>query len=295
MEPLRVSERNHRPRPIHRRAPERLRNAHLAGPSDRRGSGLPRPPVAECRAMTSTPHRSIRRPRVAPGAACSPLVAALRPGSPTPTTGSGRPGTRRTGRRPGRARDPGADHGRRRRLRRVDGEPGADDRADGAARARTPTTRTPPATRRSRARSARSAASTLNDARPARRRSTARSWARSSGRASRATTPSRSIAGTETLLKALLLMPQGDSLRDLYVEMLTSQIAGLYDDKTKTHVRDLRHGRDRPARGDHLRPRVHARAPGPGVRPRASSTAMRPTRATGRSRARRSSRATRRC
>ncbi len=28
-------------------------------------------------------------------------------------------------------------------------------------------------------------------------------------------------------------MPQGDSLRDLYIEMLTSQVAGLYDDTTK--------------------------------------------------------------
>ena len=46
--------------------------------------------------------------------------------------------------------------------------------------------------------------------------------------------PESLIAGTETLLKALLLMPQGDSLRDLYVEMLTSQIAGLYDDTTKS-------------------------------------------------------------
>lgn len=46
--------------------------------------------------------------------------------------------------------------------------------------------------------------------------------------------PEALINGTETLLKALLLMPQGDSLRDLYIEMLTSQIAGLYDDTTKS-------------------------------------------------------------
>jgi hypothetical protein len=42
------------------------------------------------------------------------------------------------------------------------------------------------------------------------------------------------IAGTETLLKALLLMPQGDSLSDLYIEMLSSGIAGFYDDTTKS-------------------------------------------------------------
>ncbi len=46
--------------------------------------------------------------------------------------------------------------------------------------------------------------------------------------------PESLIAGTETMLKALALMPQGDSLRDLYTEMLTSGIAGLYDDKTRT-------------------------------------------------------------
>ena len=46
--------------------------------------------------------------------------------------------------------------------------------------------------------------------------------------------PESLVASTETLLKALALMPQGDSLRDLYVEMLTSQVAGLYDDTTKS-------------------------------------------------------------
>ena len=41
--------------------------------------------------------------------------------------------------------------------------------------------------------------------------------------------------------------------------------------------------RDRAGREDHVRPRVHARAPGPGVRPAARSRARPPTRATGRS------------
>lgn len=45
--------------------------------------------------------------------------------------------------------------------------------------------------------------------------------------------PEALIAGTEGLFKALNLMRPDDSLRDLYIELLTSQIAGLYDDETK--------------------------------------------------------------
>ncbi len=45
--------------------------------------------------------------------------------------------------------------------------------------------------------------------------------------------PESLVAGTETLYKSLLLMPQDASLRDLYIELLTSQVAGLYDDETK--------------------------------------------------------------
>ena len=45
--------------------------------------------------------------------------------------------------------------------------------------------------------------------------------------------PAALVASTETLYKALLLMPQDASLHDLYIELLTSQVAGLYDDKTK--------------------------------------------------------------
>jgi hypothetical protein len=47
------------------------------------------------------------------------------------------------------------------------------------------------------------------------------------------TNPEALVANSERLLKALLLMPQDGSLRDLYVEMLTSQALGLYDDTTK--------------------------------------------------------------
>jgi hypothetical protein len=45
--------------------------------------------------------------------------------------------------------------------------------------------------------------------------------------------PEALIDGSERLLKGLLLMPQDQSLRDLYIEMLTSQVAGLYDDTTR--------------------------------------------------------------
>jgi hypothetical protein len=45
--------------------------------------------------------------------------------------------------------------------------------------------------------------------------------------------PEELVKATDTLYKALLLMPEGDSLEDLYIELLTSQVAGFYDDKTK--------------------------------------------------------------
>jgi hypothetical protein len=46
--------------------------------------------------------------------------------------------------------------------------------------------------------------------------------------------PESLITGTEGLLKALLLMDPDDELLDLYIELLTSQVAGLYDDDSKT-------------------------------------------------------------
>jgi predicted small lipoprotein YifL len=45
--------------------------------------------------------------------------------------------------------------------------------------------------------------------------------------------PESLVKATETLYKQLLLMPQDASLEQLYLDMLTSQVAGLYDDKTK--------------------------------------------------------------
>jgi hypothetical protein len=46
--------------------------------------------------------------------------------------------------------------------------------------------------------------------------------------------PEELIAGTETLYKELGLMSQDASLERLYLELLTSQVAGLYDDDTKS-------------------------------------------------------------
>jgi hypothetical protein len=45
--------------------------------------------------------------------------------------------------------------------------------------------------------------------------------------------PESLVTATETLYKSLLLMPQDASLRDLYLQLLTSQVAGLYDDESK--------------------------------------------------------------
>jgi hypothetical protein len=45
--------------------------------------------------------------------------------------------------------------------------------------------------------------------------------------------PPELVKATEQLYKALLLMPEDASLTDLELEMLTSQVAGLYDDRTK--------------------------------------------------------------
>jgi hypothetical protein len=49
----------------------------------------------------------------------------------------------------------------------------------------------------------------------------------------RADNPAELVHGTEVLYKQLGLMPEDASLEDLYIELLTSQVAGLYDDKTK--------------------------------------------------------------
>ena len=45
--------------------------------------------------------------------------------------------------------------------------------------------------------------------------------------------PPELVRGTETLYKQLGLLPQDASLEKLYIELLTSQVAGLYDDETK--------------------------------------------------------------
>lgn len=46
-------------------------------------------------------------------------------------------------------------------------------------------------------------------------------------------TPPELIAATETLYKQLGLMPEGDSLQSLYLNLLTSQVVGFYDQHSK--------------------------------------------------------------
>lgn len=45
--------------------------------------------------------------------------------------------------------------------------------------------------------------------------------------------PADLVAATETMYRELLLIPAGASLKQLYLDLLTSQVAGLYDDTTK--------------------------------------------------------------
>ena len=45
--------------------------------------------------------------------------------------------------------------------------------------------------------------------------------------------PAEFVAATETLYRELLLLPAGVTLEKLYLDLLTNQVAGLYDDKTK--------------------------------------------------------------
>ncbi len=45
--------------------------------------------------------------------------------------------------------------------------------------------------------------------------------------------PPEFVAATERLYRELLLLPAGTTLEKLYLDLLTSQVAGLYDDKTK--------------------------------------------------------------
>ena len=78
---LRCSESNHRPPPIQRRDTERLRNAHL-DPAAGRPNGARDHLMAECRAMTSNPHRAATR-RLAVLAALLTLVAACGQASPS--------------------------------------------------------------------------------------------------------------------------------------------------------------------------------------------------------------------
>ena len=231
---LRVSEANHRPRRIQPRATERLRNAHLAGATVW-PMGPIRAPVAECRAMTSTPHlhraRSAavlalrRRPRrrLRPGGAQPDRVPDGEPAASAAPAPDGRPDVAPSA---GRRLAGGASAC----AAAAPSEPRA---APPSRPARTRTTPTRPryaeiegqvsAAPRPHARQPGPA----GDVRPRRR------WASSSQESFTKDNPEALIDGSERLLKGLLLMPQDASLRDLYIEMLTSQVAGLYDDTTR--------------------------------------------------------------
>lgn len=59
--------------------------------------------------------------------------------------------------------------------------------------------------------------------------------------------PADLVQGTEDLYKGLLLLPDDASLHDLYIDLLTSQVLGLYDDKTQKMYVVSRSGQIGPA------------------------------------------------
>ena len=67
-------------------------------------------------------------------------------------------------------------------------------------------------------------------------------------------------------MKALGLFPADASLKDLYVQLLSSQVAGLYDPDTKTMDVVSKSGQLGPIEQITLRPRVRSRPPGPELR-----------------------------
>ena len=178
--------------------------------------------------------------------------------------------------------------------------PAADRRRPGRRAARRPPIdRAARSTTRSRSRSSRSAASS-------RRRRSSREIIDASqlrtmlDRASSTRTTRRSyVARQERLYKALGLLPAGRRPATTLLPRPAhgSQVAGFYDPTTKTLYVVVAVGRalGRP-RQDHVRPRVHPRAPGPALRPSVADHGARSsTRATGARPRWRSSRATRRC
>ena len=268
MEPVRVSVPNTRPARIQQRASERLRNAHL-DPGRRPRSGPERRAVAECRAMTSTPRRSagLRGP---PLLIVVAVLAACGQATPTasPAATSSSPSLVRPVRGPERLAD--------RRLLRRDGlaaprcgepRPASDPNAalytsiEGQVtqlrglQAKTPVERDV----LDHAQLVRVLPEDVLRGEPARAREGDRAALQG---------PAADAGGR---------VADGPRARDAH-----EPGRGPVRRPDEEDVRGLRHGRDRPARGDHLRPRVHARAPGPDLRARARSRARRRTRATGR-------------
>ena len=79
--------------------------------------------------------------------------------------------------------------------------------------------------------------------------------------------PTDYTEANERLLKALGLLEPDASLEDLYIELLGSQVAGLYSPDDEEALRRVEVRRPGSGREDDLRPRIHPRAPGPELRP----------------------------
>ena len=159
----------------------------------------------------------------------------------------------------------------------------------------TRTTRTPPSTRRSRARSAQLRGHHGDQARRARRVRQGRPVRLHHLELREGQPGGARHAAPRRCTRRSALMPQ-DAVAARPVHRAAHEPGRRpVRRRDQEDVRRHEHGRDRPGREDHVRPRVHARAPGPAVHACVTSSATRRTRATGRSPGRRSSRATRRC
>ena len=252
------SETNHRRAQIQPRATERLRNAHLARATEvpRAASGghgtLHRDDDTAPPIRAASPRWSSRcwSPRAAPRPRPPPRrLRGASPSAPASPAPSARPRRARRPRRPPRpprtATRPGAAPSRRPRRERPEREPVRRDRG-----ARSP-----------------SSAASRRQARSSAACSTSPGCASTSRRASRRTTRPQLVNDTEACYKALALMPQDESLARPVHRAAHEPGRGPVRRRDQADVRRHEHGRDRPGREDHLRPRVHPRAPGPAVRP----------------------------
>ena len=267
---LRVrSETNARPTAFNDNRQSRLRKRH--GNPGRSAHRPGRMPVRQSRRCSTTagPAASTAAPRLAP-----PRRRRLVAASPAARRGAVRPSRRR------RARP-------------------ADPRASATA-ARRPVARDSPAdptrsTPRSRTRSSRHPRAQPKR-RSSRRSSTRPGIDEAHRRRVRQGQPARRSSRRTSGCMTALGAPAGRTRRwrTSTLELLGSQVAGLYAPTTRSCSSSRRAGGVGPVEKVDVRARVHPRAPGPELRPRQRCSSTRSTRATGRSPAWRSSRATRR-